>query len=144
VNTIMLWYHFVVLWKLCNPRWTILNICCLVFQFLQCLAYHAEDIFWRFLNVAHIAEISPSVFPSNSCWLLIKWQATLKCNPGTLSLLKTKIAEIPVWSPYVRHMLGKISNFRPLSHRSTTITQWRGERYDGTSTRTGPLQSKKK
>jgi len=23
------------------------------------------------------------------------------------------------------------------------LTQWRGERYDGTSTRTGPLQSKK-
>ena len=24
------------------------------------------------------------------------------------------------------------------------LSQWRGERYDGTSTRTGPLQSKKK
>jgi len=24
-----------------------------------------------------------------------------------------------------------------------TVVQWRGERYDGTSTRTGPLQSKK-
>ena len=42
--------------------------------------------------------------------------------------------------------VSKIANISTMGDNSTAAgcnSQWHGERYDGTSTRTGPLQSKK-
>ena len=39
---------------------------------------------------------------------------------------------------------GRVGLQRVCSQSGHRVGQWRGERYDGTSTRTGPLESEKK
>jgi len=69
-------------------------------------------------------------------------------------LYRKQLAEVKVTvgTRSLRHLLAAVTpSTAVLSHRHSfsrlippPLVQWRGERYDGTSTRTGPLQSKKK
>jgi len=77
----------------------------------------------------------------------VEWPAK-RCYVGLVAAGVQEQAEDILVPPLLRNRLTLMtfpfpSHYLPSRTVVLAIVQWSGERYDGTSTRTGPLQSKK-